>query len=253
MSGTERAADSALSGHQKTLAGMGHLGPFLMLTWLVTTAWAAQCATELHAFTTWRACRDSQPLACVANLTLPATAFTVLLRNRTWAVDDPWTDDALLSIPDISVTGSEFWTFTYTLDHYVRDFDPSCGTYWSLHLHGVNYRVQVSWNFATVGPEAVGMFQRFHVGVPVTAGWNQIAMTVFPPDHPGNASSSCPTGPCGQGGNHALAQDVVSQYFAGWDWIGSTPDRNTGIYDRIVLKQTGPVLGTCCRSVHVVL
>jgi mannosylglycoprotein endo-beta-mannosidase len=213
----------------------------LLAMWLVTAS--AGCVIELNGGA-WRACRLSDPLDCaVDNITLPVTAFTVLLNNRTWAVpEDPWIDDTLLSIPDISVTGSEFWTFTYTLDVDVHD-EPECGTYWSLHLDGVNYRAQVSWNDAAIDPEAIGMFRRFHMRVPVTGGFNRLAITVYPPDHPGNASSSCLHGPCGQGGNHALAQDVVSQYFAGWDWIGATPDRNTGIYDRVVLRQTGPVLG----------
>ena len=37
-------------------------------------------------------------------------------------------------------------------------------------------------------------------------------------------------------------QDVVSQYFAGWDWVGGTPDRNTGLLQDVVLLLTGPVL-----------
>jgi hypothetical protein len=48
---------------------------------------------------------------------------------------------------------------------------------------------------------------------------------------------------CGQGGNHQLAQDLTSQYFAGWDWIAGTPDRNTGLLDDVRLQFSGPVLG----------
>ena len=31
------------------------------------------------------------------------------------------------------------------------------------------------------------------------------------------------------------------RYFAGWDWVGGTPDRNTGILGDVLLRSTGPV------------
>jgi hypothetical protein len=40
--------------------------------------------------------------------------------------------------------------------------------------------------------------------------------------------------PQGQGGDHDLAQSgAIMQCSAGWDWIQSTPDRNTGIWDKV--------------------
>lgn len=40
--------------------------------------------------------------------------------------------------------------------------------------------------------------------------------------------------PQGQGGNHDLAQSgAIMQCTAGWDWIQPTPDRNTGIWDKV--------------------
>lgn len=42
------------------------------------------------------------------------------------------------------------------------------------------------------------------------------------------------TEPQGQGGDHDIAQSgAVMQCTAGWDWIQSTPDRNTGIWDKV--------------------
>eukprot|EP00911_Craspedida_sp_UC1_P001742 UC1_evm1s1328 len=40
----------------------------------------------------------------------------------------------------------------------------------------------------------------------------------------------------------------VSQYTAGWDWIRGTPDRNTGPWDQVELRTTGPVI---LGDVHV--
>ena len=43
--------------------------------------------------------------------------------------------------------------------------------------------------------------------------------------------------PEGQGGDHNLAQSgAIMQCTAGWDWISSTPDRNTGIWDQVEIE-----------------
>ena len=40
--------------------------------------------------------------------------------------------------------------------------------------------------------------------------------------------------PQGQGGDHDIAQSgAIMQCTAGWDWIQSTPDRNTGLWDKV--------------------
>lgn len=42
--------------------------------------------------------------------------------------------------------------------------------------------------------------------------------------------------PCGQGGDHQLAQDAgAMQFAAGWDWSQGIPDRVTGIFDTVQL------------------
>jgi mannosylglycoprotein endo-beta-mannosidase len=45
----------------------------------------------------------------------------------------------------------------------------------------------------------------------------------------------------GQGGDHMIAQDVTAQYVEGWDWILPVPDRNTGLWDRVELRHSGPI------------
>ena len=44
-----------------------------------------------------------------------------------------------------------------------------------------------------------------------------------------------------------IAQDVTFQFTAGWDWQQPVRDRNTGIWDDVVVRYTGPVL---LRDVH---
>ncbi len=40
-----------------------------------------------------------------------------------------------------------------------------------------------------------------------------------------------------------MAQDVTPQFFAGWDWIGGTPDRNTGLLGDVIVSVSSALLG----------
>ena len=59
-------------------------------------------------------------------------------------------------------------------------------------------------------------------------------MIVYPAPHVGN-----PNG--GQGGDGTIARGVAHQYVAGWDWIQPIRDRNTGIWDKVIIEKTGAV------------
>jgi mannosylglycoprotein endo-beta-mannosidase len=65
-------------------------------------------------------------------------------------------------------------------------------------------------------------------------GKNRLAVIVYPPDPVGN-----PNG--GQGGDGAIARNVSHQYVAGWDWIQPIRDRNTGIWDKVIIEKTGKI------------
>jgi mannosylglycoprotein endo-beta-mannosidase len=185
---------------------------------------------------------------------IPGTSLINLIANGTWpSVTDPFVDDLLNStIPDISVTGKDFWALTYSAVVTPPPATPSriASPHTSLLVKGQSYRTTLSVNGTVVPPlgapsgtvEAVGMFQRFvfDLGPLVVSSPLSLSLTVLPPDNPGSSSNSCPG--CGQGGDHLGAQDVISQDTAGWDWVGGTPDRNTGLFDDVLLRVTGPVL-----------
>ena len=57
---------------------------------------------------------------------------------------------------------------------------------------------------------------------------------MYPPDPVGN-----PNG--GQGGDGTIAHNITNQYVAGWDWIQPVRDRNTGIWDKVLIKKTKQV------------
>jgi len=73
-------------------------------------------------------------------------------------------------------------------------------------------------------------------------GNNRLAVVVYPPNPVGN-----PNG--GQGGDGTIARNVGIQYTAGWDWIQSIPDRNTGIWDKVTIFKSKALL---LKNPHVV-
>ena len=143
-----------------------------------------------------------------------------------------------------------------------------------LTLRGVNYRAEVYADGSKLSPlpdpadadavptDPVGMFHRWTFKLPpVTAPSPNgsdgttisLAVLIHPPDYPGNVT--CPinsTEPCGQGGDHLIAMNAATQQSAaGWDWIQGTPDRNTGIWDKVFVTSTQTPVSVLMRDPYL--
>ena len=193
---------------------------------------------------------------CVPRPPVPGTALHALLQNQSvpGVGEDPYIDDLLLRIPDIADTGPEFYTLVYAAAPSALDVPcapaPPLGARVVLTLAQASYRVTAFLDGAAVpllgsgATQGVGMFTRWAFDLGLASAWcagpsHGLALLLAPPDHPGIPSAACAAnltaGPCGQGGNHGLAQDVVSQDLGGWDWAPASPDRNTGVLDAVAL------------------
>ena len=139
-------------------------------------------------------------------------------------------------IPDIFNTGNAFYTYWFVRD-FAQTRPRDAGRVW-LEFRGVNYGFDAYLNGHRLNDRThYGMFLRAEYDVTpwlAADGHNRLAVIVYPPDPPGN-----PNG--GQGGDGAIARNVAHQYVAGWDWIQPIRDRNTGIWDKVFLRRTGPV------------
>jgi hypothetical protein len=85
---------------------------------------------------------------------------------------------------------------------------------------------------SSAGDGTPGMFLRRRFPISLLQGETTLALAILvtPPDHPGDVSNG------GQGGDHSLAMDgATMQSAAGWDWVASIPDRNTGLWDRVAI------------------
>jgi mannosylglycoprotein endo-beta-mannosidase len=199
---------------------------------------------------------------CVARPPVPGTALHALLQNGSFAHlglpagGDPYVDALLGALPDIAFAGAPFYTFAYIAAAESAALPcsptPPPGARVLLTLAQASYRVTAYLDGAAAplpllggGAQAVGMFQRFVFDLGPAAAWcaapsHGLALLVAPPDHPGLPAAACArnltVGPCGQGGSHGLAMDVVSQDLGGWDWVAASPDRNTGLLDAVALE-----------------
>ncbi|WP_290798509.1 glycoside hydrolase family 2 protein [Flavihumibacter sp. UBA7668] len=164
---------------------------------------------------------------------VPGTVLTTMLENG--KVPDPFIGMNNTRIPDIYHTGGAYYTYWF-----VKDFTEkiAVGENVWLHLRGVNYSCDVFVNGQKLNRERHhGMFlrQSYNISKYIKSdGKNRLAVIVYPPAEPGN-----PNG--GQGGDGTIAKNVAHQYVAGWDWIQPIRDRNTGIWDKVLIEKTGSV------------
>ena len=204
---------------------------------------------------------------CIPAL-VPGTILSALLAHGTWTqpgnssapIYDPYVDDWLANatIPDISSVGAAFYTFVFraSLPDNVLcgcvGVSPGSRALVTLSAAQLSYRASLYMD-GVQNPvptlegdaDAVGMFKRHDWILGSARAWcnettnHGLSLLVRPPDHPGLPAALCPvhnpafntSTPCGQGGDHSLAQDIVSQDLGGWDWVAASPDRNTGLVD----------------------
>ena len=173
-------------------------------------------------------------------------------------LDKPYYKDNLSKIPDVNVTGPDYYTYTWRPA-------PSCDEttykstlpYHHLELLGVGYRSTVYISSSPDGPmvpigSTLGMWSRTVIDITSlfaspTFSLSSLRIVVSPPDNVGIPSSFCAdridtTLNCGQGGDHELAKDAgAMQFAAGWDWVQGQPDRMTGIFDDVRILHSGAV------------
>ncbi len=172
---------------------------------------------------------------------VPGTVLTTQLANGD--IPDPFYGMNNKAIPDIYNTGKAAYTYWF-----VKDFvesQPLGDEQVFLYFRGVNYSFDVFLNGKKINDQPhKGMFlsKTYNITAAMVTGNNRLAVIVYPPDVVGNANG-------GQGGDGTIARNVTNQYVAGWDWIQPIHDRNTGIWDKVLIEKTKQVN---VKNVHVV-
>lgn len=163
--------------------------------------------------------------------TVPGTVLTTLLNNK--LIPDPFYGMNNKKIPDIFMTGKNYYTYWFVKDFIQKTEIPGEQTW--LDFRGINYGCDVYLNGKKLNETTLyGMFLRHQFNITEYLskdGNNRLAVLVLPPEQVGN-----PNG--GQGGDGEIARSVTNQFVAGWDWIQPVADRNTGIWDKVILRKT---------------
>lgn len=165
---------------------------------------------------------------------VPGTVLTTQLANK--QIPDPFYGMNNKLIPDIYKTGRDYYTYWFVKGF--KEAAPAAGNQVYLNFRGINYSCNVYLNGHRLNEKVhQGMFLRQRYNITkwlAKRGNNRLAVIVYPPDPVGN-----PNG--GQGGDGTIAKNVGIQYTAGWDWIQPIRDRNTGIWDKVIIEKTGAI------------
>lgn len=166
--------------------------------------------------------------------TVPGTVLTTLVDRGVYLDPDIGLNN--LAIPE-TLNKQDYW--------YRTTFDLPAGREgrrFSLRFNGINYAAEIWLNGHRIGTTR-GAFARgvFDVSAGLVPGLNALAVKVSPPPHPGIAhEASISAGPGENGGMQGLDGPTFVAT-EGWDWIPSVRDRNTGLWQDVMLGETGPV------------
>jgi len=204
--------------------------------WQIAGGWRLKAAPEVNASDA----RISEAGFDASNwlqAVVPGTVLTTLIDRGIYP--DPAYGLNNLAIPE-SLNKQDYW---YRVA--LKSSDALRGKRLALTFDGINYSADVWLNGHHLGA-IKGAFIRGNFDV--TGIWrtgkddeNVLAVRVSPPPHPGIPNEeSVKVGP-GENGGIMVLDGPTFMASEGWDWIPGVRDRETGIWQPVVLRATGPV------------
>jgi len=168
--------------------------------------------------------------------TVPGTVLTTLVDRGVYP--DPSYGLNNLAIPE-SLSRQDWWYRTsFALPAEYRP-----GRHLFVTFKGINYAAEIWVNGRRAGATR-GAFVRASVDLGPYVnpkGENVIAVKVSPPPHPGIAHEESIAAGVGENGGVQAQDGPTFIATEGWDWIPSVRDRNTGLWQDVVLRSTGDV------------
>ena len=170
--------------------------------------------------------------------TVPGTVLTSLVNDHVYPEPLYGENERPEIIPE-SLCHTSYWyrtvirvPRTYRNHHVWLNFD------------GINYAADVWVNGVQVG-KIRGAFIRgiFDITAQVKAGRPAVvAVLVAPQPHPGDPHEHTLRNGVGQNGGITAIDGPTFLSTIGWDWLNAVRDRDTGIWQKVFLSATGPVL-----------
>jgi len=171
--------------------------------------------------------------------TVPGTVLTTLVDNHVYPEPLYGENNRPEIIPE-SLARTSYWYRT------VVDVPKSfAGKHIWLNFDGINYAAQIWVNGTKVGTMR-GAFARgsfdltaLHVDHSRKA---VVAVLVSPQPHPGDPHEHTLRNGLGKNGGITAIDGPTFLSTIGWDWLPAIRDRDTGIWQKVFLSATGPVL-----------
>lgn len=170
--------------------------------------------------------------------TVPGTVLTTLVNNKVYAEPLYGDNNRPEKIPE-SLNRTSYWYRTVVTVPQIY-----AGKHIWLNFDGINYSACVWVNGAEVGTTR-GAFIRgkFDISYNVKPGKKAvIAVLVSPQPHPGVPHEHTLTNGVGLNGGITAIDGPTFLSTIGWDWLPAMRDRDTGIWQKVFLSATGPVL-----------
>lgn len=167
--------------------------------------------------------------------TVPGTVLTSYLDNAVYR--DPAYGLNNLLIPE-RLSRQDYW---YRTEFVLPDSGDRA--FAALAFEGINYAAEIWVNGKQLG-SIKGAFIRGRF--PLDSGFKTgarvaVAVRVAPPPHPGLAHEESLTAGPGQNGGVMAMDGPTFAASEGWDWIPTVRDRETGIWQDVMLEATGSV------------
>ncbi len=170
--------------------------------------------------------------------TVPGTVLTTLVNNHVYPEPLYGENNRPEVIPE-SLARTSFW---YRAGVSVPQ--SYAGRHVWLNLDGINYSAAIWVNGRQVG-KMRGAFARgqFDITSDVKAGQESvIAILVTPQPHPGVPHEHTLSAGMGHNGGITAIDGPTFMSTIGWDWIPAIRDRDTGLWQKVFLSTSGPVV-----------
>jgi len=169
---------------------------------------------------------------------VPGTVLTTLVNNHVYPEPLYGENNRPETIPD-TLFRTSYWYRTE-----IKIPKEYAGKHIWLNFDGINYSSTIWLNGTQVGTTR-GAFIRgkFDISANVTAGKKAIiAVLVAPQPHPGEPHEHTLRAGMGLNGGITAIDGPTFLSTIGWDWLPAIRDRDTGIWQKVYLSATGPVL-----------
>jgi hypothetical protein len=213
------------------------VNPSLPVPVTITTGWQLQDAAKVPEAGAAISAEQYKPQSWYT-ATVPGTVLASLVNNGVYPEPLYGENNRPDKIPD-SLSRAPYWY--RTVFKIPKTYS---GRHVWLHFDGINFSAQVWVNGRQVGGMK-GAFGRgiFDISHDVKAGKKAVlAVLVSPQPHPGDPHEHTIRDGVGKNGGITAIDGPTFLSTIGWDWMPAIRDRDTGIWQKVFISASGPVV-----------